>query len=131
MYTEGFQQWLNMNKYLNAPLTDWNKTFTGIYQRLTQHQLDLLGENFSRMSEQLKKFSNIKKPEDYLSFQKDMINEEITASIDNMHSLLRESMLQLEELMKLFSSFNETATHLSKNNPLIHNKGTEKEKSGH
>jgi len=116
MYTEEFQRWLNLNKYLTTPVTIWNKTLTNLYEHSAEHQLDLLGENFSRISEQLKKLSNVKNPQEYLQFQQEMIADNMHATVHNMNVLLRESMIQLEELTKLISALSEQSTNAVKNN---------------
>ena len=132
MYTEGFEQWFRVNKNMATPLTEWNKTCTDLCRRSTQQQLDLIGENFSRLSERLKRFSNIRKPEDFFNLQKDSLNEDVTASIECMQKCIHNAMENMEELTRLwgsvFGSFQETATHMTKSSEKSERSEREREK---
>lgn len=104
MHSEDFEQWFKLNKGLTHPLSGWSKAVTEIWRRTTQQNLELIGENFSRLSDQLKRLSNVKKPEDLLTFQKDCLNENISATIENVQKILQLSMENFEEFTKLYGS---------------------------
>lgn len=111
MYTEGFEQWFKTNKNLTAPMGEWNKAATDIYKRMAEQNIALISENFERLSEQLKKFTNIKKPEDILAFQKESVTENINAMIEGWQKLAHMEIESFDAYMKLWTSaFRETAT---------------------
>ncbi len=107
MYTEGFEQWLKLGKNVAAPFGDFGKTATEIGRRAMEQHLELLGENFSRYSDQLRRLSNVRKPEELLQLQKECLSENVTATIENTQKLLRLSMENVSELTKAFSSLRE------------------------
>lgn len=128
MYTEGFEQWFKMNKNITSPFNEWNKTCTELCRRVTQQSLEIFGENVSRLSDRLKRFSNVRKPEDFFNLQKESFQEDIAATIENTQKLVHSSMENMEEFTKLWGSMcstvHETATTMT-------NKTSEKqEKSG-
>lgn len=100
MYTEGFDQWLKMSKHLTSPIGDWNKVASDVIRRTTQQNLDIIGENFSRLSDQFKRLSHVRKPEDLLALQKDLINEDITAAINTSQLIIHTAMENMEEITK-------------------------------
>jgi uncharacterized protein with HEPN domain len=104
MYTEGYDQWIKINKNMTAPVTEWNKATSELCQRMAQQNLELIGENFSRLSDQLKRFTNIRKPEDFLNLQKEVFNEDVTATIECMQKIIHTSMENMEEFTKLCGS---------------------------
>lgn len=106
MYTEGFDQWLKMSKYLSSPMGDWNKTFTEIVRRTTQQNLEIIGDNFARLSDQCKRLSHVRKPEDLINLQKDILSEDIAASINNTQTLVHTAMENMEEMTKLCGTVN-------------------------
>lgn len=126
MYIEGFEQMTKINKTLTGPLSEWNHVTIEIYRRMLQQHLELMGENFSRISEQLKRFSDIKKPEDFFNLQKDCLNENINTTIESFHKLMRISMLGFEEYSKLFGSLRDTVTNNLKDNIKNAEKASEK-----
>lgn len=106
MYTEGFDQWLKMSKYLSSPMGDWSKTLTEIIRHTTQQNLEMIGENFSRLSDQCKRLSHARKPEDLLNLQKDILNEDITVAINNTQTLIHTTVENMEEITKLCGTSN-------------------------
>ncbi|RDI38964.1 phasin family protein [Aquicella lusitana] len=113
MYTEGFEQWFKVNKNLTTPLNEWNKACTEMCRRMTQQNLELIGENVSRLSERLKRISSVRKPEDFFNLQKECLNEDMAASIEYMQKYIHNSMENFEEFTKLcgsaFGSFQQAA----------------------
>lgn len=104
MYNERFEQLFKANKNLSGPLNEWNKTTTELCRRAAQQNLEMIGENFTRFSEQLKRLSSVRKPEDLISFQKDCINEDVTATLENMQKIIRMTMESVEEFTNFCSS---------------------------
>lgn len=104
MYTEGFEEWIKMNKNLTAPINELNKASTEIYKRITDQNLELFGENLSRFTEQLKRLGSIKKPEDFINLQKDMMGENITGTIETLQKVIHMNMETMEEIAKLWGS---------------------------
>jgi len=104
MYTEGFEQWFKNAKNMSVPFNEWNKAATDILRRTTQENIDLLGDNLSLFSDQLKRMSNAKKPEDFINIQKDCINEGMSAAIESMQKIVNLSMKNMEEITKLYGS---------------------------
>lgn len=110
MYTEGFEQWFKINKNWANPISEWNKATTELCQRMAEQNLEMTGENFSRLSDQLKRFSNIRKPEDFLNLQKDCINEDMTCAIECARKLIHNSMETMEKFTKLCGTIQEPMT---------------------
>jgi translation initiation factor 2 alpha subunit (eIF-2alpha) len=104
MYTEGFDQWAKLNKNFTAPFNEWNKATSEICKRISDQNLELFGENFSRFSDQVKRLSNVKKPEDLFNLQKDLMSENITASIELMQKIIHITMENMEDIAKLWGS---------------------------
>lgn len=123
MYIEGFEQWFKLNRNLSTPLSDWSKTTTELFRRTAQQHLEIMEENFSRWSDQIKRLSNVKKPEDFLNLQKDCMSENMNATLENIQKLTQISMKNVEELSKLCVSFREPIT------PKSMDKEREKERS--
>lgn len=104
MQSDGFEQWFKLNKSLTNPLSELSKTATEILRRTAQQNLELMSENCFRLSEQLKRLSHVKKPEELLNFQKDYVNENISATIENTQKIMQLCMENFEEFSKLCSS---------------------------
>ncbi|MFZ2314266.1 MAG: phasin family protein [Gammaproteobacteria bacterium] len=101
---QGFESFLNMGKNLQHPMSDLNKATTEICQRLVQENIDILEENVSRFSDQLKRLGRVHRPEELISLQKDCFNEDISAAIQNMQKYVHMSMESMEDLTKLAGS---------------------------
>ncbi len=108
MYTENYEQWFKTSKSFATPLNEWNKTTQEMCQRFTQQQMSLISNQCSRFSEQMKRLTNVKKPEDFVQLQKECLHENIAASIENMQNILLMTMENLEELSKLCQIQRET-----------------------
>lgn len=104
MQTNGFEQWFKMNKNLAAPLTESAQVFTDMCKRITEQNLAVISENCARMSERLKHLTTLRKPEEFINFHKDCVNEDISAMLDLTHKYLKIHMNNLEQLTRLFGS---------------------------
>lgn len=114
MNTDNFEQWYKLNKNLSAPLQEWNKTTTELFQKITQHNLEIMTDNVSRFSEQLKRLSNAKKPDEFITIQKDCINEDISATITNFQKIVHNTLENIEEISKLCGTLYEPTTFTTK-----------------
>lgn len=128
MYNEGFEQFAKLSKHITAPMSEWHKAATDIAQRMTQQQIEIVSENFSRLSDQMKRFSHIKRPEDVITLQKDCLNEDISAVIENSQKLVHMSMENMEELTKLCGTVRESVLTPTFNN--TDKRERERERSG-
>lgn len=104
MYTEGYSQWTKLNKQFAEPMSEWHKVTTELCQRLTEQQLDIMGEHLSRMSNQLKRLTNVRKPEDFINLQKECLSEDVTAAIECMQKVIHTSMENMEEIANICGS---------------------------
>ena len=116
MYTEGFDQWMKMNKNFSSPMSDLSKATTNICRNLTQEGMEMLTDNISLVSDQMKRISSVRKPEDYLNLSRECITEDMNAWMSNIQKIMQLSMQTMEELTRLSSNLRETATNISKTN---------------
>lgn len=110
----GFESFLNMGKNLQHPMSDLSKASTEICQRLVQENIEILEDNVSRFSDQLKRLARVRRPEELISLQKDCFNEGVSATIQNMQKYVHMSMESMEEFTKLAGSAQEVATNAGK-----------------
>jgi hypothetical protein len=108
MYNEHFDQFAKLSKHISTPINEWNKAATDILQKVTQQNIELVSENFSRLSDQMKRFSHVKRPEDLITLQKDCVNEDISAAIENTQKIVHMSMENMEEITKLCGTVRES-----------------------
>ncbi len=101
MHSDGFEQWFKLNKGWTTPSNEWTKVTTDLCRRTTEQQLEMMSETISRVSQQLKRLSNAKKPEDFMNVQRDIINEDMTASIEAVQQIIHTSLENMEEVTKL------------------------------
>jgi hypothetical protein len=112
MYTEGFEQWFKLNKNMTGPLNELGKTATDICRRSAQQNLEIIGENLNRFSDQMKRLSNVRKPEDLINLQRECLNEDISAVMENTQKLAHNAMENYEELSRIWGS---TAAKVTEN----------------
>ena len=110
MLTEGFEQWFKGNKNFISPLSEWNKVTTDMCRRAAQQNVEIMGEQISRFSDQLKRLSSVKKPEDFFTLQKECLNEDITAYLECMQKLMQITLTNMEECTKLCTSIHQEPT---------------------
>lgn len=114
MYTEGYEQWLKASKNLASPVNEWSKIYTEIFRRTADQQLEILEDNFSRISEQIKLLSNARRPEEFFNLQKDFFNRNATAYIEDCQKLIHLAMENSETLSRLFGSLQNPLTAAAK-----------------
>jgi lipopolysaccharide biosynthesis regulator YciM len=107
MYNEVFEQWMKSNKNMALPFNGWNKAATEMYQRILQQNIEIMGETFSRTSDQLTRMSHIKKPEDFLNLQKECLSENTAATVENIQTLLRATSENIERITNLWTTTQE------------------------
>lgn len=83
---------------------EWNKTALELYRQSLQQGFDLLSNNLSLLSDQLKRLSHAKNAEDLLNIQKTCLNEDITATIETVQKTMHFSMENMEELARLYGT---------------------------
>lgn len=114
MDSEYFEQWFNFNKNLKHPLGEFNKTLAEILKRSAEQNLELYAETFSRFTNQLKRLSTVKKPEDFVALQKECFNENVTAIIENSHKFTQSISENMQELTRCFMNFRDPAAATEK-----------------
>lgn len=108
MYNEGFEQFFKLGKHISTPVEEWNKAAAGILHKVAEQNMEILNDNFSRFSDQMKRLSNVKRPEDLITLQKDCINEDISSVIENSQKIVHMSMENIEEITKLCGTVRES-----------------------
>lgn len=101
MRTEDFEQAFKFNKDLSGTFTEWNKSATEMLRHVTQQNLELLGENFTRFSNQLNRLSTARKPEEFFTLQTECLKENTTAAVSNLQKIIHLNMENFELLTKL------------------------------
>ena len=113
MYTDTFEQWAKFTKN-NHPFTTWNKAFTEMTHRLTQQNLEMIGKNITRTSEQIKRLTTAKKPEDFWTMQREIVTENMGSVLESMQQWTRMMTDNIEECADLCKTNQETANTTSK-----------------
>lgn len=101
---EGFDQWLRLNKNLSGPISEWGRVTNEMYRRLLQQNLTLLGDRLELLSDQCRRLSTARKPEEFVSILKDCCSEGTKATVKEMETVLHSSMENMEEISKLCGS---------------------------
>lgn len=104
MVTEGFEQYLKLGKTFLNPWGDIGKTYMEIYRRANQEALTIAGENLNRTADQLKRFSDVKRPDELFNLQKEYLNENISAIMGDVQKLINISLGSIEEINKAFTT---------------------------
>ena len=86
---------------LLSSLNTFNKMTADLCQRITKQQLELVGENMTRLSKQMQRLSHITKPEDFLKAQSEIINENLSAAVKHTQTLMEASLGNIDELTNL------------------------------
>lgn len=110
MYTDGFEHFLKMSKSTTGPLNEWYKLMMDLYQHTAQQNLEILSENVSRFSDQLKRVANVHKPEELLNEQRNILSEDVNAAVETMQKVIHTNMESMEEMTKLCGTFCDTAS---------------------
>ena len=92
------EDWMKMGKMF--PFSDFSRNTIELCRKTCEQNLNLLSDNFARVSDQLKRLSNVHKPEEFFNLQKDILTENITAGITTMQKIFKTSMDNVEEVSK-------------------------------
>ena len=107
MFNESFEQWYKNKNFFTQP-NELSKQVTElchICQHTAQKHLELANENVFRLSDQFKRLTNVKKPEDLFNLQRDFINENMHACIQGMQTFMSACAENVDECMKLCKPF--------------------------
>lgn len=110
MNTEHFEQWFKLNKNLTGPLAELQKTAAEICQRVAQENIELANKNVSRCTEQLKRLSSVKKPEEFFALQKECLTENMSAAMENVQKIMKSSVENMEKLADVWGSLCKSTT---------------------
>lgn len=113
MENKEFENWLNF-KTLGQPFSELNSTISDIAKRTTEQNFGIYAEAFSRYTDQLKRLSNIKRPEDYLTLMKECFNENVSAFIENSHKVTQNASQNMQELTRIMMSLRDPMTATTK-----------------
>ncbi|MBA3661754.1 MAG: phasin family protein [Gammaproteobacteria bacterium] len=112
MYTEGFDQLFKINKNLTTPLNDATRLAAEICRRNAQKNLELVGENVLLFTNQLKRLSEIRQPQDLLYLQKNAMTEGLAIGMDTLQKVINLSMENIASMTKLYETVKAPATSL-------------------
>lgn len=99
-----FEQWFKLNKNLSAPFGEMNKATTDMFKRLSEQNLECVEENIARYTEQLKRLSHVKSPEEWWNLQRECLMENMQAGIETSQKWLQLNRENMEELSSLYSN---------------------------
>ena len=105
MKDTNYNQWTQFLKPFNLQWGDLQKTTSDIIKQNAEEQLQLVADNYSRLTDQLQRLSQVRNPEDYLSVQKDCFNENVSAMIRNGQTLTHLMAENIQALSHSMSAF--------------------------
>jgi hypothetical protein len=97
-FTESSQQWFQFNKNWANSVNSFNQITTQTFRDLARQNLELIGENFNRFSDQMRRFSTIKRPEEFVDLGRECINENISASVETLQNILQMYLTNIDKL---------------------------------
>lgn len=103
MITDGFEQYYKFSKNFLNPLNDVSKSVLDLCRRLNQGTLEIAGDNLNRTALQLKRMSSVKRPEELLNLQKDLLSENLSAWMSDIQKWNTLAKDCFEEMNKSFS----------------------------
>lgn len=101
MITEGFEHWMQLNKNLFKPFSEWNKFSTELCYKTMQDQLEFLNDRLSHLSDHCKQLMHVKKPEEFFNLQKDCMQEELKASMHHIEKTIKHLVEELQTFSNL------------------------------
>jgi hypothetical protein len=113
-FTESSQQWFQFNKNWATSLSSFNKITTETFRDLARQNLELIGENFNRFSDQMRRFSSIKRPEELIDFGRECINENISSNIETLQKILQMYLTNMESFSELAKETTESHSKFNK-----------------
>lgn len=107
MFNENLDQLFRMNKQLSGPVGEVGKSVAEMSRHVLEQNLEMMSAHFARVSDQLKRLSQVKKPEELINLQRDCMNEIISASVENIQKVAHLTAANVEECTRLCSSIRE------------------------
>ncbi len=104
MNKEHIEQWLNFNHSITAPVQALGKASTDILRKSAERHLEIINDSCSIVADQLRRATNLRKPEDFVTFQKECTNEYLNAFSDNVQKIAHLNLENVEDLLKLYNS---------------------------
>lgn len=104
MLNTNYDQLFRMGKNFNLPFNEWSKAAAAISQRVMAHNLGIIGEQCSLVSDQLNRLTTIKKPEELLNMQKEFLSENLSLGLKSAKETMALSLENVDELTKLWST---------------------------
>jgi hypothetical protein len=111
MYTEGFEKWFNLNNNLTNPLREWNKVTTEFTKRLAAQNIEMMNDQVTRFSHQLKILGNIKSPQEFIHLQNKWFNENLTANMEATQKIIRSTIENIEDITTLLGATTKDITN--------------------
>lgn len=108
MYNDTFEQWLKMGKNLNYPLGDLSKATADICRTTTQEGLDMFNDNIALITDQMKRLSNIRKPEELVNLSRDCLTEDMHAIMGNLQKFMQLSARTVDDISRLSNQVRDT-----------------------
>ena len=99
MSNEGYDQFIKMTKNFSNPVLP--EQLIGIFTKISRENMELMEENVSRFTDQLKRLSQIKRPEELINLQKDCLSEDIKTGMENVQKIAHLSMEHIQDFTKL------------------------------
>lgn len=104
MHQEIFGQWFKSNKTFINPFENLGKAATEVCKKTTEQNLEIIEKNIFRLSDQMKRLSTIKKPEDILLLGKNCIHENLSAMVEDFQKLIKINTENLDKLAHCFGN---------------------------
>lgn len=110
MSIEPLEQVLKFSKSFVNPLNDLNKITMSCCKKLADQQLELISENTARTASQIRKLSSVKKPEEFIELQREILTENLNAGLAAAQKIFKLSMENMETLTKSIGETTAKAT---------------------
>lgn len=101
MYNEHFEKWQRLGQNISAPIGDYSKATTDICRHAAQEGLEILNDNVALLSDQMKRLSGVRKPEDFANLSRECITEDMNACLQNVQKIMQLSMQTMQDLAKI------------------------------
>ena len=110
MNNEHIEQWLRFNRSISAPVQALGKASTDIMRKSAERHLEIINDSCSIVADQLRRATHLRKPEDFVTFQKECTNEYLNAFSDNVQKMAHLGLENVEDLLKLYNAALSKAT---------------------
>lgn len=110
MNNEHIEQWLRFNRSLTGPVQALGKASTDMLRKSAERQLEIINDSCKVVADQLRRATHLRKPEDFVTFQKECSNEYLNAFSDNVQKMAHLGLENVEEMLKLYNAALSKAT---------------------